>query len=133
MAYVPIYNTGTSLFTKLKNVHSRLFLVRDKTAQEQTVTYNGVARSDYKVAYFTDFRQTDSLDYQETVNKYYKYFPLKLNNYRVVDKTLLLSENDIHSFDPIRPVFIYDQSYLVIKINQFISSRKETKVTLFKI
>lgn len=132
MASIPIYSLSTTR-TDFDNGSPgiRFLLVRDKYSNEPNVTYD-IARADYKVAYFDDPAQTNSMRFNHILNKYYGGLFGPLNNAKTLKAFYNLNELDIKSVDITIPIFDTDSYYLIQEIKNFIPGQL-TEVTLFKL
>lgn len=113
----------------------RLLYLRQNTPSVEpncNVVYAVTARSDYKVAYFIDPRQTNAMHWQFFIDNYYEGFVSRLQKAKAVTRDYNLSPIDIHAFDQLKPVFDSGEYFIATKINNF-QSGKITEVELFKI
>lgn len=119
VARIPIYDTSTDRLTFDKEPGLRLLLVRDKYSFEPTI--NG--ETAYKVAYFEDPSQTDSMSFQQLLDNHYPLFTAALQKAKVVKRKYLLTEADIANMDFFVPVFDTDSFFLKNTVGPFVPGR----------
>lgn len=130
MANINMGPTGT--FTYTDKLGIRLLFLRDRVPFEPSVIYDSIARSDYKVAYFIDARQANSMHWQFFIDKYYANFVKRLQKAKAVTRDYRLTDVDIHSFDQLKLIHDNGETFIVTKIKNYISG-KMTEVELFKV
>lgn len=131
MMVVPIFDTSTAI-TKFDNEPGlRIALVRDKYSYEPNVIYSG-SQSSYKVAYFEDPLQSNSMVWSQFLNDHYFYLSQILQKAKVIEREYNLSSEDIASLDFFVPIFDEDSYYLLNVVGPYVSQKK-TKVELIKI
>lgn len=110
----------------------RLCMLRQNLSGEPTIYYNGVGRTDYKVAYFIDARYTYSMHWQYFIDGYYADFVTKLQKAKAITRRYRLNDLDIHTFDQLKLVHDSGETFIVTKINNYVSG-KSVEVELFKV
>lgn len=99
---------------------------------DSNVIYLTTARSDYKVAYFVDARQTHSMHWQYFIDNYYTEFVARMQKAKALTRYYRLTDVDIHTFDQLKPIYDSGEIFIVTKINNY-RSGQITEVELFKI
>jgi hypothetical protein len=115
-----------------RNMGKRLMYLRDNYSGEPDVLYDATPRSDYKVAYFIDARYNYSMHWQFFIDNYYTDFVLRLQKAKALTRYYFLNDVDIHTFDQLKLIYDSGETFIVTKINNYISG-KMTEVELFKI
>jgi len=105
--------------------------LKDRTT-EAAITFHTSARTDYKLAYFSDLTLLKDSGFQYFIDKHYPLFSKALQDYKVVNHKYALTEIDIASYDPHKMIFDNGSYYLINKISNY-QSGKVTDVELFKI
>ncbi len=133
-ALVPVYDsTSTGIETFADEPGLRICTLRAKDSGEGAITFDAVARSDYKVAYFTDVTRAKDTGFQYFIDQFYSLFAIGLNKRAgAVTRYYRLSESDVYNYDPHRMVFDSGSYFIVDKIHSYIPG-KITKVDLFKV
>ncbi len=109
----------------------RLLTLKDRTIETE-ITFDTVARTDYKIGYFVDPLLTKDTGFQYFLDQFYPSLESALQRNKIVTKEYLLTENDIFSYDPHKMVYDGEGYYLINKIVNFYPGRV-TKVELFKV
>jgi len=131
-AKLNLYESDSADFYDIRNaVPFTLLTVRDKLAEEPSVTYSGVVTS-YKVAYFEDSTITRSTSFQYFIDNYYSILENSLQNNKIVKRFYNLTEKDIFEYDPFKMIYDNGEYYLVNKIENFVPGQL-TRVELFRV
>lgn len=109
----------------------RLLTLKDVTT-EQSITFDSVARSDYKMGYFVDADQGKDTGFQYFIDQFYSSLTEALQKNKVPTKEYLLVEQDVYEYDPHRMMYDGDGYYIINKLNNF-KPEKVTKSDLFKV
>ena len=110
----------------------RYLLVRDKYSFEPNVSNEtNTPVSNYKVGYFFDPNQDDSLMWDQWLENI-SQFSEAIQKAKVVTRSYLLDETDISQITFLTPIFDTDSYYLLNTVGPFVSG-KVTKVELLKI
>lgn len=126
-------STSSSISDFKKEPGLRLLTLRAKTAGEPTITFNAIARSDYKVANFLYATWTKDTTWSYFLNRYYGPVFLKsMQNLRLVTRKYNLNELDVAYFDPHKMIYDDGSYFLVSQIKNFIPG-VPTQVELLKI
>lgn len=116
-ALIPVYDsTSTDIDEFAETPGLRLLTIRAKEAGEGSITFNAIARSDYKVGYFVDPDQTKDTGFQYFVGQYYDRVETALQKHKIVTRSYYLTEVDIANFDQFKMVFDTDAYYIVQSI-----------------
>lgn len=130
-----IFMAKISVGAGVESLGKRLCYLRQNVPASEpnsNVRYNVTARNDYKVAYFIDARQSNSMHWQVFLDEYYAGFVTKLQKAKQVTRDYFLTDVDIHTFDHFAPVFDNGEMFIVTQIKNY-RSGKITEVELFKI
>jgi len=115
--------TGVGFTPKLLTLKAR--------TTETAITFDGAARTDYKLGYFVDITQTKDTGFQYFVDQFYPSLESSLQQNKTITKFFNLTEVDVASYDQHK--MIWDgHGYYLPKIDKFIPG-KITKVVLFKV
>lgn len=129
---IPAYDSTSASIGDIKNdVPFTIGVLKSRTT-EASISFNGIARTDYKLAYFFDPTASKDAGWQYFVNRYYPTLALALQRNKVVTYTYLLNDQDIANYDPFKMVYDNGSYYLVNKISNYISG-KPVRVEMFKI
>ncbi len=131
MLSIPIFDTSTTITIFDNEPGLRFALVRDKYSYEPNVIYSS-GQSSYKVAYFEDPLQSDTMAFSQFLTSHYFYFTLALQKAKKIKRIYNLSASDIATMDFFLPIFDEDSYYLIDTVGPFVSG-KVTEVTLLKI
>ena len=96
------------------------------------ITFDAVARSDYKLAYFVDSTASKDTGFQYFIDQFYSEFESALQRLKIADLYFYLEIEDIQSYDPFRLIWDGDNYYILNRIVDFIPG-KITKVELLKV
>ncbi len=128
-----IDGSGVSFPNIMNKASNRKLLIRSMYPFEPAVTYmDGVPYSDYKVAYFDDPAQSDSMKLQQYLDEEYPLFVEALQKAKVAQWYYNLTEVDVSGFDFLKLIFDKDTYFLVNRINNFVPGVK-TLVNQFKV
>lgn len=132
-AKIRIYDTTSpsSVYDFDNDPGVRILLVRDKYSEEAAVTYFS-STSSYKVAYFHDPKQANTMKYEQTLEDDLALYQAALQKTKIVTKEYYLDESDIANMDFFKLVFDKDSYYLKDTITNYVPN-KLTKVRLLKI
>lgn len=132
-ALVNVYEGAASGITDFENEPGlRLLMLRAKAAGEGNITFNGVARSDYRVAYHVDPLESKDAGMQYFIDNQYRLLS------RALDETMSpvhyydLDAADIASYNSHRMIYDDGAYYIAIKVPNFIPGIT-TKLELFKL
>ena len=129
---VPVYDsTSVGISDNKKDCPFVLATLKDRTS-EASITFNAVARTDYKLAYFFDSALLKDSSLQYFLNVYYKDLQDALFENKTITKKYFLNALDIAAYDPHKMIFDNGTYYLINKISNF-QTGKVTEVELFKI
>lgn len=133
-ALVRVYDsTSANVADFKKEPGLRLLTLRAKGAGEPNITFNAIARSDYKVANFLYASRSKDTSWTYFLNKYYgPVFAKSLKNLRIITRKYNLTELDVHAFDPHKMIYDDGSYFLVSQIKNFIPGTP-TQVDLMKI
>lgn len=132
-AVIPVYDaTSTNIDTFAKEPGLKLVTQRAKDAAEPTISFNGVARSDYKVGYFVDALKTKDTGFQYFLSQFYPSLNSALQKAKTITRHYNLTEGDIANYDPHKMIYDDGSYFIVDTIDKFVPG-KLTKVILFKI
>jgi hypothetical protein len=116
----------------------RILLTRTKLAGEVAVNYNGIARSDYRVGYFSNGSPIDqSLDYNNSfgngfLDSYYPSLQTSISRAKTIERSYDLSLLDIAQLNLQRLVYDDGAYFAINKVSNFLPGQK-TNVELFKL
>lgn len=121
-ALVRVYDSAsTSISDFKKEPGLRLLTLRAKAGGEPNITFNAIARSDYKVANFLYATGSKDTRWTYFLNKYYgPVFMKSLQNLRLVTRKYNLNELDVAYFDPHKMIYDDGSYFLVSQIRNFI-------------
>jgi hypothetical protein len=126
--------TSTTIDDFKKTPGLRLGVIRSKLGGEPTMTFNAVARGDYKVVNFIYEAsvgiQTASWAYY--LANYYAEMGSAMQRLRIITRWYNLTEQDIATFDRFKMIHDRASYFLVDRIENF-TPGTPTKVTLFKV
>jgi hypothetical protein len=126
-------STSTAISDFEKEPGLRLLTLRAKTGAEPNITFNAIARSDYKIANFLYPTGTKDMSWNYFLNRYYGPVFLKsMQNLRIVTRKYNLTELDVAGFDPHKMIYDDGSYFLVSQIKNFIPGFP-TQVELLKI
>lgn len=132
-ALVNVYEGATTGITDFENDPGlRLLTLRAKDAGEGNITFNAIARGDYKVAYFVDGLKTKDTGFQYFLNQQYPQLAGALDEFKEPTHYYDLSQDDIKAFDKHRPMYDGGAYYIVLKIATFIPGQV-TRVDVLKL
>jgi len=132
-ALIPVYgSTSTGIDTFENEPELRILTLRAKETAEASITFNAIARSDYKVGYYTDVAKTKDTGWAYWLAQFYAQLNTSLQSQKIITRYYLLNEMDIANYDPFKMIHDNGAYYLVNKIVDFVPGRK-TKVELFKV
>jgi len=131
MLAVPIFETSTTITEFDNEPGLRFALVRDKYSYEPSVIYT-TAQSSYKVAYFEDPIQSDTMSFSQFLESHYFYLTSVLQKAKKIKRMYNLTSSDIANIDFFVPVYDEDSYYLLDTVGPFVAG-KVTEVTLLKI
>jgi len=134
MAEILVFDADSTGITDFSNSPGlKLCTLRDyDLLTEPPITFDVLARYDYKIAYFVDTTQTKDTGFQYFVDQFYPRYEGCLQKNKVIIKEYYLDELDIKNYDPHKIIYDGEGYYLVNKISNFVPNRI-TKVELFKI
>lgn len=134
MASIPVYDgTSTEIDEFVNDPALKILTVRDKIADEPSVTFNATPRADYKVAYFVDSIQTKDTGFQYFIDNYYGKFSASLQKAKVVPRVYNVSVIEFKKItEDLRLIYDDGDYFLVNQIKSFVPGLK-TKVELIKI
>lgn len=135
MLSVPVYELGVDIGLSMFQFEPgiRIFLIRDKYAFEPSVEFSfGIPESSYRVAYFNDPEQSDSMRWQHFIDQNYAQIGLSLQKAKLVTWRYLLNEVDAVDMNFRVPLFDSESYFIVNGIKNFVSG-KTTQVELLKI
>lgn len=131
VAYIPVYGTTSTGIDTFENKPTISILTLRSRVDETTITFNTIARSDYKLAHFVDGTKPKDTGFQYFLNQYYPLFSSAINKTKIIKRKYKLTEIDVSNFDP--HLMIWDDGYFIVnKISNFVPS-KQTEVELLKI
>lgn len=119
------------------SVGYKIVLMRDQYPDDPPIDFliadgsGYLPYDDYKVAYFNDPQQDDSLVFQQSIDRNYPLFVDCLQRAKILTREYNLTEIDIADFDFFMPIFDSGHYYLVNEVTTFVPG-KPTKVELFK-
>lgn len=132
-AVIPVYGAGaTGISTFINEPGLKLVTQRARIAGEPSITFNGVARSDYKVGYFVDSLQTKDTSFSYFLDQFYPALKTALQTAKTITRHYNLTETDISTYDPHKMIYDDGSYFIVDTIDKFVPG-KFTKVVLFKI
>jgi hypothetical protein len=133
-AYIPIWDTLPTDWQTAFDTQPglRILATRSKYSSEPTVNYNGVAESDYLIAYFMDANTPFQMDWQYAINQNYKQLVDSLDKAKVIKRFYRLTDLDIAILDLVKLVFDNGSYYMINKVENYVPG-KSTGVQLFKV
>lgn len=133
VATIPVFDASSSSIEDFTDDQPgiRLLTLKDRT-DEGAITFDAIARTDYKLAYFVDQSQNKDTGFQYFIDQFYPSLSTALQKSKFVTKYYNLSIADINMYDPHKLIFDGDGYYIVNKISNFVQG-KLTRVELFKV
>lgn len=133
-ALVRVYDSASTSISDFNNEPGlRLLTLRARAAAEPNITFNAIARNDYKVANFLYPTGTKDTNWNYFIDRYYgQVFINGIDTIRMVTRRYALNELDIASYDPHKIIFDNGSYFIIEKIENYIPGRI-TKVTMLKI
>lgn len=133
VATIPVFDASSASIEDFVSDQPgvRLLTLKDRTI-ENSITFDSVARTDYKLAYFVDQQQDKDTGFQYFIDQFYPSLSTALQKSKFITKYYNLSIVDINMYDPHKLIFDGDGYYIVNKISNFVQGRL-TKVELFKV
>ena len=128
----PVYDSGSTGISDIKNSTPFCLATLRNRTNEAAITFDAIARTDYKIAYFLDNTRTKDSSFAYFLSKYYPSLTLALQKNKICKYQYNLNETDIANYDPHKMIFDNGSYYLINKISNF-RSGKITTVELFKI
>lgn len=131
-ALIEVYDSGSTGISDFANSPElRLLTIRDKAAGESSITFSGVARSDYKVGYFVDPGEAKDTGFQYFLDNYYNRLGTSLQRQKWVTRLYYLKPEDIANFDPFKMILDGDSYYILPRI-KYVRGRV-TEVTMMRV
>jgi hypothetical protein len=129
---VPVYDNASTGITDFVNKPGiRLMMLKPRTT-EASITFNAIARTDYKLAYFADTGLGKDAGFKYFLNTYYKSFGAAIESAKVIEEEYYLDAKDIASYDPLKLVQDEDGFYILDKLSSYVEGTV-TKAQLIKI
>jgi hypothetical protein len=128
VARIPVFTTSDAKRPFENEPGLRLLLVRDKYSFEPSINGNAA----YKVAYFEDPAQADSMSWQQSVDDNYSLLEDALQNAKLIKREYNLTLLDFIAIDFSKPVFDRDAYWLINEVTEFVNGKPVT-VELFKL
>lgn len=128
----PAYDSTSTGIDDIKNEPPFMIGTLKARTSEASISFNGVARTDYKLAYHANITQPKDTSFRYFLSKYYPSLTLALQKNKICKYQYNLNETDIANYDPHKMIFDNGSYYLINKISNF-RSGKITTVELFKI
>ncbi len=132
VATIPVYNNdSTDIFEFGDEPGLRLLTLKNRIS-ETAITFDAIARTDYRLAYFVDPLKTKDTGFQYFLDQFYPALSDSLQNNKIITRYYNLSEIDVASYDPFKMIFDNGSYFLINKIWNFIPGDL-TRVDLFKV
>lgn len=132
VASIPIFSTeSVDNSDPSESPGVKLLTVKDRT-DENGITFDSIARNDYKIAYFLDSLESKDTGFQYFLDEFYPTFTAALQKSKLIEKQYLLTIADVQLFDSHKMVYDGDGYYYVDEIRNFVPGDL-TKVKLFKV
>jgi hypothetical protein len=130
LAQINVYDSSSTSIDAIVNKPSLSLVTLRSRTTEGSVTFNTIARTDYKLAYFVDSTATKDTSFRYFLGQYYSLFSRAIQSNKIIKRRYLLTEIDVANLDP--HVMIYDDGFYILnKVNNFVPG-KATEVELFK-
>jgi len=129
---IPVYDSTSTGISDIKNATPFVLATLRNRTTESSITFDSIARTDYKIAYFADPTRPKDTSFRYFLSKYYPTLSLALQKNKICKYEYNLNETDIANYDPHKMIFDSGSYYLINKIKNF-RSGKITEVELFKI
>lgn len=131
-ANVPVYEDPAATIDQFANSPGVKLLTLKDRVSEGAITFDAIARTDYKIGYFLDAELAKDTGFQYFVNEFYPSLAAALQRTKIITKFFNLSVIDVMSYDPFKMVYDGTGYYLVNKISNYVPG-KITKVEVFKV
>jgi len=132
VATIPVYDaTSTALDTFASSPGLRVLTLKARTT-ETAITFNAIARTDYRLAYFLDTEKAKDTGFKYFLSQFYADLGRSLQRTKMKDHYYNLSEQDVADYDPHKLIYDNGSYYIVNKIFTFVSG-KVSKVNVFRI
>lgn len=132
LAVIPVYDATSTGITDFKETPGLRLLTLKNYVDEGEITFDAIARDDYKIGYFKDPDLDKDTEFAYFVSEFYPSLTAALQRNKVITKFYRLGEDDVFNFDPHKMMYDGDGYYLINKIVNY-KSERITKVELFKI
>ena len=129
---IPVYNATVSSIDQINDEAPFTIGTLKSRTNEGAVTFDTIARTDYKLAYFVDASKSKDSSFSYFIGKYYATFGRSLQQFKLCTYRYLLTDMDIASYDPHKMIYDNGSYYLINKISNYVSG-KPTTVELLKI
>jgi len=127
-AKIPVFSTSSASRPFENEPGNHLLLVRDKYSFEPTINGNAA----YKVAYYEDPNQPNSMNWEQSLSLYYSILEASLQKAKVIKRRYNLTVTDFLDIDFAFIIFDKDSYYMLNTVSNFVTG-KPTQVELFKL
>lgn len=121
-AYFPIYDQGSSNFTKAASFGFRLVMLRNDDGLNVRFKA-GTSRTDYFIGYFQDQGQSNTLHWQDLLSDYYSRYTHVLQAYRQTKPSFFISRAQVANMDLFLPKQKDGVKYVVETVENYVPGK----------